>query len=922
MHLKSFFLRHWRSRYRRVFSLVLALCLGFAIAPIFLTARNAIAQAPNSSTLVQKGKARYKAGQFSEAAALLQQAVQAYQAQNDALNQAMTLSNLALVYQQLGLWIQANQSIEASLQLLQTRPEAGAQTHLLAQTLDVQGQLQLAQGLTQLALNSWKAATQTYAQVEDKTGVMRSQINQAQALQMLGLYHQACGTLLQTLGMPNLTCNDLNRNETFNQVVQTLQYSTEQALERRALKAIALRSLGDVLRVETSLAKSWQVLQLSLDILEPSPQIKGEALLSLGNTLRAWGNNVRDQQESDQQTVIPSVACEGNLSSDSSAATVFYQRAIACYQKAANTATSASTQLQAQLNRLSVLLDTQQWQTAQTLWTQLQPQITQLPANQTGINARLNFAQSLQKHLNAGPISAHPQLKALIAQTLTTALQQAQSLDNQRSEAFALGYLGALYEQDDRQKAQMLTQQALQLAQSLQAWDSAYLWQWQSGRIHQHQGNTEAAIAAYKAAVETLQPVRQDLLATNPDVQFSFRDQVEPVYRQLVSLLLPSQGKPSQKSLQKARQVVSALQVAELENFLQCRLLTEKTIPLDQVADQHNAAIVYPIILPERLAVIVKLPGSQDLLYYETSVNQKAVKSKLESLRSELEQPYTSAQGKRLSQEVYSWLIQPIEAQTKRLNAGVKTLVFVLDGQLRNIPMAALYDGQRYLVEKYAIALNLGLQLPSSSNHHQPAMLAAGITQELRGLERLKYVDLELNLIESTLSSKTELRDRAFTSAALQNQVSSNAFSIVHLATHGQFSSQPEKTLLQAWNAPITMNELSDIFQTRSETSPEPVDLLVLSACQTAAGDRRAVLGLAGVAVRSGVHSTIASLWYLNDASGANLMARLYRYLKEPAVMNKAEALRRAQMDLMMDSNFDYAAPAYWAPYILVGNWL
>lgn len=156
-----------------------------------------------------------------------------------------------------------------------------------------------------------------------------------------------------------------------------------------------------------------------------------------------------------------------------------------------------------------------------------------------------------------------------IAQALATAVQQARSLQDRHTESYALGVLGSVYEQTQQwSDAQNLTQQALFIAQAIDAKDIAYRWQWQLGRLLKARGDIKSAIAAYTEAVNNLQSLRYDLVAINPEAQFSFREEVEPVYRSLVELLLQPQGnsQPSQENLQTARETIESLQLAELDN--------------------------------------------------------------------------------------------------------------------------------------------------------------------------------------------------------------------------------------------------------------------------------------------------------------------------------------------------------------------
>lgn len=435
------------------------------------------------------------------------------------------------------------------------------------------------------------------------------------------------------------------------------------------------------------------------------------------------------------------------------------------------------------------------------------------------------------------------------------------------------------------------------------------------------QGDLKGAIAAYSESVNNLKSLRSDLVAINPEIQFSFRDQVEPIYRQLVDLLLQSRGTsaPSQANLVRARYVIESLQLAELDNFFRVACLQGKPVLLDRVVDRDDptAAVLYPIILPDRLAVILKLPN-QPLRYYQTTLAQGEVESRLEELRQKLTKPYTLREVQSLSGQVYGWLIHPSEAELAK--SQIKTLVFVLDGSLRNIPMAALYDGQQYLIQKYGIALVPGLQLlsPKSIEQVRLKVLAAGLTTARQGFPALTNVSFELNQIRSQVPN-IELLDQGFTSLALQNQINSVPYPVVHLATHGQFSSQAAQTFILAWDKPIIVSELNNLLQTRGQSRRNPIELLVLSACQTAAGDKRATLGLAGVAVRAGARSTLASLWNLDDLSTALLMGRFYQELANNR-STKAEALRQAQLALL--KNPKYQLPMFWAPYVLVGNWL
>ena len=788
-----------------------------------------------------------------------------------------------------------------------------------ASQLTIQGKELYDAGEFDAAARVWQQAASAYAKVGDSDGKTQSLINVAEALLALGLYPRACNTLLQAFEIAAPNCQNLtqqNERQQRDSLIKTLE---ERPNSRT--KAIGLRSLGDVLLWLDDLELSKKVLELSLNMAKalPSPQDESAALLSLGNTARAFGNSARSGQDTASHKPAP-WSC---LEPSSGAGTKSYQQAASLYQQAATESTEPITWVQAQLNRLSVLLETDANSSAQDLWPRIESKLNELPSSRTKVSAQINLAHHLNCLKAMGSLSPPHSLTpswSEIANLLATTVRQARSLGDQRAESYALGYLGGLYAQVQNQPdAQNLTQQALILAQAINAPDITYQWQWQLGYLLRTQGDIKGAIAAYTEAVSTLQSVRSDLAATSPNVQFSFQESsVEPIYRQLVDLLLQS-DQTSQENLKQAREQIEALQLTELENLLRCSLQTAKPVAIDPEVDRA-AAVIYPIILDDRIEVILSL-YKQPLRHYSKPLpKEENIADLLDTLRENLQKPNRAGPGfLKLSQQVYSWLIEPLEPELEK--SGVKTLVFVLDGYLRNIPMAALHDGQHYLIEKYAVALSPSLQLlqPKPLSGENIEVLAAGISQIIPGFPApaLPEVKEELDQISKLPKSKV-LRNQEFTRLALQNQINERPFSVVHLATHGQFSSNPNQTYIRAWNERVNINQLKTLLQTR-QSRPDAIELLVLSACETASGDKRAALGLAGVAVRAGARSTLATLWQVNDSSTAELMTKFYKTLSNPAdTVTKAQALQSAQIELL----HRYTAPFYWAPYVLVGNWL
>ncbi|OWY68680.1 hypothetical protein B7486_25280 [cyanobacterium TDX16] len=836
---------------------------------------------------LQQGKTFYDAGKYAEAVNVLQQALQDYRAKNDTLKQALASSNLSLTYQQLGAWTEAKQAIDESLKLLGFSKEQGSRgenpdsrnQEVLAQALDIQARLQLLTGEAETALETWGRSAALYTQVGNKTGEIRSQINSVQALRAMGLYSRA-----------------LTKSTELNQSLRNTPASLT--------KAVSLRSLGEVLQQVGDLEQSRKTLQESLQIAQslPSAPETAATLLSLGNTVSAQGDT---------------------------------DAALDYYQQAEKSAPTANTKLQAQLNQLQLLSQTQRDSAARELIPQIKTQLAQLPPSRATVYAHINFADSLMKlesresgvgsresGKRTEEITTNYQLPTTqeIAKVLATAVQQARSLKDLRAEAYALGSLGGLYEQVGQlAEAKKLTQQALSITQSIDAPDIAYSWQWQLGRLLKAEKDNKGAIAAYADAVKTLQSLRNDLVSINPSVQFSFRESVEPVYRQFVGLLLQDDGtQPSQDNLNQARSVFESLKAAELVDFFRAACLDTQPTQIDRVDPQ--AAVIYPVILEDRLEVILSLP-KQPLRHYATALPRTQVESAIDQLRQNLVIRY-SQDFLTLSQQVYDWLIRPAAADIEK--SGVKTLVFVLDISLQKLPMAALHDGKQFLVQKYSVALTPSLELlqPQPLSRERLRALTAGLTEPRGDYPALTNVALELNQIRSEVPGR-ELLNQNFTSTSLRNQIKSLPFSIVHIASHAQFGSQADQTYILAWDGPINVKQLDELLRVREPSSdlerPNAIELLVLSGCRTVAGDRRAALGMAGVAVRAGARSTLATLWYVSDAATVPLMSQFYQELST-AEMTKAEALRRAQLALL--ENPRYRHPVYWAPYVLVGNWL
>lgn len=825
----------------------------------------------NNGLLVEAQQA-YQRGQLEQARLAWEAAYADFELQGDYVGQISTLNALCTTYQALGQWEKASTLIQRSLELLSRLDSSQLFGRLLmAQTLNTHGSLLLAMGQPKAAYDNWLQAEADYRQANDAEGILGSQLNQIQALQALGLYRQA--------------------------YLQITELRTEvEALPASSLKVNGLKSLGEVFQITGNLPEAQETLQASINLAE---QINDQAAIS-ANWL-SLGNAYRGAEQ--------------------------YTSAAAAYEMAANTATNPSLKATAVLSELSLSIQANSWAKAIDLLPVASTLVVNLEPSRSNIYAQVNLAASMQRILDAGAGSSFSQVFEPndIAELLSTAVAQAQTIGDHRAESYALGQLGTLYEHNQQyDDALNLTGQALALSQAFNAKDIAYRWQWQQGRIFTAQSKAtqgkmaeqlnEDAIAAYQQALDTLKLIRSDLIAADPLVQFSFRDNVELVYREFVDLLITEAVADAE--LQQARQAIEDLQLAELQNFFRSACLDIQPQQIDQI--DPTAAIIYPVILPERLVVITSIPG-EPLHYHSLAINQGDLADTVTAFLQTLNPVFEESSRLEVSKTIYQWLIAPLE--TILQEHDIETLVFVLDGPLRNIPIAALYTGDQYLVERFNIALTPGLQLlpPQTLLEQNTNVLVGAISKAHQGLPALPGVEREIETISDLLPTTAFLNEDFIFEKLKEEFLQNRNFPIIHLATHGQFSSDVSETYLVGWDEPLQIQDFQVLLREQLPQVQQPIELLVLSACQTAEGDNRAALGLAGLAVRSGAKSTLATLWAVNDASTSTLISDFYQQLAQNKI-SKSYALRKAQINMI--SSDDFSHPYYWAPFVLVGNWL
>lgn len=600
-----------------------------------------------------------------------------------------------------------------------------------------------------------------------------------------------------------------------------------------------------------------------------------------------------------------------------------YPEALIAYRESLTLAKTAGNQalaLRAQINAATASLENGQYQETKTLLDKAADQSQNLePSHDTAyglITIGVTY-RTLRSHLpdSNGALSRH----AFTA--LSEAARIADSINDQRAASYAWGYLGTLYEDERRyQDALQLTQRATFAAQQVNAAESLYRWQWQTGRLLKAQGQIEQAITAYRGAVSSLQAIRHSMPISYGSTQTSFREAVGPVYFELVDLLLqraavlpqPEQYEPY---LSEARETVELLRVAELRDYFRddCVDAARTRVARLDIVSQ-TAVVVYPIILPDRTELLVSLPTG--LKRFAVPVSADTLTHEVKSLSNKVEKR-TTRQYLPHAQRLYDWLIRPLEPDLVAVSAD--TLVFVPDGPLRTIHMAVLHDGTQFLISKYAVATTPGLDLtdPRPLRREDTRVLAAGLTESVQGFPALPHVSSELQAVEQLYGGQPLLNNK-FITANVEKESKEQPLSIVHIASHGYFAGEVEKSFLLTFDDKLTMDRLTQVVEP-FRFRERPLELLTLSACETAAGDDRAALGLAGVAIKAGARSALATLWTVNDEASSVLVAEFYQQLHDASV-SRAVALQRAQKKLLADPRYQH--PMYWSAFLLLNNWL
>jgi len=579
-------------------------------------------------------------------------------------------------------------------------------------------------------------------------------------------------------------------------------------------------------------------------------------------------------------------------------------------------------------------------------------------------------------------------MHTLAFSALSESIADAKLLHNEHLLSQSQGYLGQMYEADSQyEKAFELTTQAISSAQKISASDLLLEWEWQQARIENKKGYQYAAISSYRNAISHIQSIRNDIPIQYSDGRSSFRETLSPIYLGLVDLLLKASDESDsnadqQQLLTEALETIELFKTAEMQDYFKNSCAVKKKSLIDAYSIPKGSAILYPVIFPDKLEILLLI--GEKKYHYASPASQQSVHNLVEQLTDNLKpnaygqlSPYNTL----IANTIYNLLIKPIEH--KLLEEEIDTIVYSPDGILRSLPIGTLWDGKKFLIEKYAIATIAGLTMinteasdSNTANKKQIQALLAGVsnpgkvvdelpvniqslysssdsTNELMPAAHLsrqfkmralpeyispnkkprsltlkphmrKYLQQSLALpgviheIEeiSRKIPSTQLMNEQFLLKNFSSAVNGN-YRIIHIASHGFFSGTPESSFIITFDKILNMITLEELFQSEA-FSDSPIEILTLSACQTAEGDDRSPLGLSGVVLKSGVKSVLGSLWPVADDVAKNLLPDFYNNIITKNY-SKAKALQQAQLNIL--NSKAYSHPGLWSPFILVGNW-
>jgi CHAT domain-containing protein len=503
-------------------------------------------------------------------------------------------------------------------------------------------------------------------------------------------------------------------------------------------------------------------------------------------------------------------------------------------------------------------------------------------------------------------------------QAMIHAAELSLQIGNYRARSNALARAGEATEvEEDLEAALKLALDAIDSAQKGRHADLLPSRQHIAARILKKKGAREASLAMYRAAAQNLELSKRGILPDCSTSTAQYLETVRPVYLELADLLIerteaPGAGEFRQELLLEVRNTLEMLRTEELRDYFGDACLGSGRMEVVRGNSPPGAAVLYTVIFPDRMELLVSLPDGMKRFKVDHSLAEIGREARM--LRITIESRFDSWESP--AKKLYDWIIRPLEQELKRQN--ISRLVFVPDGPLRNVPLTVLHDGTSPVIERYSIITlqNLAFASRSKAGQNGPAILMAGISESVQGYPALANVERELAGIGATRNGSVTLLNSQFLLQNIKKSLESSPFPFLHFASHGEFTGSSRDNFILTWEGKMTLDHLERFIRS-GEMKKTPVEILSLSACRTAAGDDRATLGLAGLAVKSGARNSIASLWDVEDKSTSELFIEFYRILATGEAAGSAEAFRKAQLTMRTR----YGHPYFWSPFLFIGAW-
>jgi len=495
----------------------------------------------------------------------------------------------------------------------------------------------------------------------------------------------------------------------------------------------------------------------------------------------------------------------------------------------------------------------------------------------------------------------------------------AYDLENSRLLSICWGNLSILFERVNMlEESKACIEKAIFYAEQKNYKELTYQWEWHKARIYV-ETDLKKSIVSYQNSIKALHTIKHILYQDYYVNKHLFDEKIKPVYLELAQLML-IQAEQTKSEDQKQtiylelRDIIEQMKTVEIESFFNDECISDKAKNKIIKTPEHTA-LLYPISFPGFLVLHLTLPDKVRI--FEIDIDSETLDETSKQFRIHLQDRIFNRYLYE-ARQLYDWLIKPISHVLEEYH--IKTLVVAPDRALRLIPFSAFHDGRKFLIEKYAIAIVPAITMADMTplNRKKMNVCLGGLSESRQGFSMLPNVKTELFEIKEYANSEQLLLNKQFTTSRLKQAFNNNDYTIFHFATHGVFGGTGNDAFLLTYDGKLTIDDLEK-FIGLNPFRKNKLELLSLSACQTAVGDDRAGLGLAGVAVKSGAKSVMASLWFINDEA-ASLVTREFYYRLMKSQKQSATVLQEVQKELIALPRFRH--PVYWAPFLLIGNWM